>query len=369
MKKVLFATTALIATAGMAAAEVNISGGGRLGLVYSSGNGASAPAVVAAARAANAAAVLAAAGASARIAAGTGTAADYANVLNAATTATALSNALGSDALRYEMRMTINIDGSGETDNGLTYGGRIRLRSDEGRTNTRVAQGNIFIGNDTWRVTVGNTDGAMLNRVNFFQGSVGLTGIGYNNVSFNMGTTASGTRWNLNSYSSGGNAGQVIRLDFNVGDFGVSLSSDVRGSFAASGTLHEDSIAASYNFGDWTVAAGYANNASGTANMWSASVNGSIGDFGVGIQYSDLDNVAAKVVLNGSYSFGDTNVTAFVSNTSWETAAIQAAAGSTEDTEYGIGFTHSLGGATLAGGVTRNFAGNTAADLGVRFSF
>ena len=38
MKKVLFATTALIATAGMAAAEVKISGYGRFGLDWNEAN-------------------------------------------------------------------------------------------------------------------------------------------------------------------------------------------------------------------------------------------------------------------------------------------------------------------------------------------
>ena len=38
MKKVLFATTALIATASMAAAEVRISGYGRFGLDYNDSN-------------------------------------------------------------------------------------------------------------------------------------------------------------------------------------------------------------------------------------------------------------------------------------------------------------------------------------------
>ncbi|MBC6442961.1 MAG: hypothetical protein GDA53_07540 [Rhodobacteraceae bacterium] len=38
-------------------------------------------------------------------------------------------------------------------------------------------------------------------------------------------------------------------------------------------------------------------------------------------------------------------------------------------TEYGIGFTHSLGGATRAGGVSRNYKKDIMADLGVRFTF
>ena len=308
MKKVLLATSALIATAGMASADVNLSGGARLGLVYSSG---------------------------------TGTA----------------------DAIRFEKRFTINVDGSGETDGGLSFGGRIRLRSDEGDAAGGISSANVYIGNDTWRVTVGNTDGAMLNRVGYFQGSVGLTGLGFRNVSFNIGTSS----WGLASFSSRGNAGQVIRLDFNVGDFGVSLSTDNRGNFAAAGAAHEDSIALSYNFGDWTVAAGYADE--GAADIWSLSAVGKIGDFGLGLGYSDRSTVGSKVTLEGSYSFGSTNVTAFVANTSEDTVGSAGIGLAGNDTEYGIGFTHSLGGATLAGGIVRDFTGTTAADFGVRFKF
>jgi len=70
MKKVLFATTALVATAGMAAADVKIGGSARFGLTY-----------------------------------------------NDATSTTAV-----------EKRMTINLDGSTSTDSGLELGGRIRLQ-------------------------------------------------------------------------------------------------------------------------------------------------------------------------------------------------------------------------------------------------
>lgn len=313
MKKVLFATTALIATAGMAAADINLSGSGRIGITYNSG----VPA--------------------------------------------------GFDKLRFEKRMTINIDGSGETDGGLSFGGRIRLRSDEGDAASGISSANIFIGNDTWRVTVGNTNGALVQRVNYFQGSVGLTGLGYRNVSFNVGAAS----WALNSYSSRGNAGQVVRLDFNAGDFGVSLSTDFRGANVPAAMIHEDAIAISYNFGDWSVAAGYATDVLGVANssIWSMSANGSVGDFGVGIQYSDMQNVGTKVALNGSYNFGDTRVTAFVAKTSEDVLGSAGIGAAGSESEYGIGFTHSLGGATLAGGIARNFGKNTVADLGVRFSF
>lgn len=316
MKKVLFATTALVATAGMAAADVTLSGSGRLGIVYNGANTAAAPGA-------------------------------------------------GSSKTKVERRMTINIDGSGSTDGGLEFGGRIRLRSDEGDAAGGVSSSNVFVGNDTWRITVGNTDGALLNRVGYYQGSVGLTGLHWANLSFNIGSN----RFYLNSFSSRGNSGDVVRLDFNVGGFGVSLSTDSSGDFASNGS--EDAIAVSYNFGDWTVAAGHAKDANGAGlDATSLSVVGSIGDFGVGLGYTDLKTVGAKVTVSGSYSFGDTTITGFVANTDEDvagSAGIPAVGGS--DTEYGLGFTYSLGGATLAGGISRNFSEDTMADLGIRFGF
>lgn len=311
MKKVLFATTALVATAGMAAADVTLSGSGRFGIVY-----------------------------------------------NDALTAP------GQSKTKVERRMTINIDGSGSTDGGLEFGGRIRLRSDENDAAAAASSSNVWMGNDMFRITVGNTDGAMLNRINYYQGSVGLTGLHWANVSFNIGTQ----RFYLNSFSSRGNAGDVVRLDFNVGGFGVSLSTDSTGDHLSNGS--EDAIAVSYNFGDWTVALGHAKDAAGVGmDATSASISGSIGDFGVGLGYTDLDMAGSKVVLSGSYNFGDTTVTAFVANTDEDAPGSAGIPATGTETEYGIGFTHSLGGAVLAGGISRDYTDNMMADLGVRFNF
>jgi len=245
MKKVLFATTALIATGGMAAADVTLSGSGRFGIVYN-------------------------------------------------------DSAALTSSTKIEKRMTINIDGSGSTDGGLEFGGRIRLRSDENEAGSGQSSANVFMGNDMFRITVGNTDGALLNRVGYYQGSVGLTGLQWANVSFNIGTNT----FYLNSFSSrGGGAADVVRLDFNAGGFGVSLSTDSTGDHTSG--ISEDAIAVSYNFGDWTAAAGIAKDANGAGqDATSLSIVGSIGDFGVGLGYTDLKTIGNKVTLSGSYSFG-----------------------------------------------------------------
>ena len=316
MKKVLFATTALVATASVAAADVTLSGGGRFGLVYNSQS---------------------------------------------------TDGVKSTDSkVRLERRMSINIDGSGSTDGGLEFGGRMRLRSDEGEVATAVASSNLFLGNDSFRITVGNTNGALLQRVGYFQGAVGLTGLHWANLSFNIGTS----RWDLNSYSSAGNTGDVVRLDFNAGGLGVSLSTMQTGTHNTAAVVTEDSIALAYNFGDWTLAGGFAADGSGANNdVMSLSAVGSMGDFGVGLGYTDKDNIGSKVTLSGSYSFGDTSVTGFVANTSEVSLGTAGMVAADTGSEYGIGFSHSLGGATLAGGVSKNYTKNTQADLGVSFSF
>ncbi len=311
MKKVLFATSALVATAGMSAADVNVGGSARIGLVYD-------------------------------------------------------NNSTLAQTVKVEKRISINLDGSGSTDGGLEFGGRIRLRSNENDSMGDVSSGNVYVGNDTWRVTVGNTSGALVTRLGYLQGSIGLTGLQWENVSFNIGSNT----FALNTYSSSGNAGgDVVRLDFNVGGLGISLSTDSTGDHLNNGS--EDALAVGYNFGDWNVAAGYGKDVAGSgADIWSVSAAGSIGEFGVGLQYSDMTGVGNKAVLNGSYDFGDTTVVAFIARTQVDVAgAFDFPAGSTSETGYGLGFTHSLGGATLAGGVSHNFAGDTMADMGIRFSF
>ena len=107
MKKILFASTALIATAGVAAAEVSFGGYGRFGLFYDEG--------------------------------ATGTAKET----------------------RLEQRFRLNISASNETDGGVTVGGRIRLQTGEGSDGGASGEGPgaagfwVYFGG--FRVDVGNT--------------------------------------------------------------------------------------------------------------------------------------------------------------------------------------------------------------------
>ena len=95
-----------------------------------------------------------------------------------------------------------------------------------------------------------------------------------------------------------------------------------------------------------------------------------MGDFGMMVNYTDKEAIGSKIVLAGSYAMGSTSLTGFVASSSEDTAGSAGlnAAGA-QKTEYGLGFSHSLGGASLKGGVSQNYTGETMADLGVSFGF
>jgi outer membrane protein OmpU len=308
MKKFLLATTALVATAGMSAAGPSISGEGRVGLVYN----------------------------------------DDPNGLDS--------------SFRLERRITIDVEGSGSTDGGVDFGGLIRVRSDEGDV-TALSGSNVWIGSNTWRLTGGNASGAVATRVGLDGGEVGLTGNKYGNSLVNIGKNEE----LVTDFSSNGKGDEVIRLDFNVGDFAASLSTtDNVTELGGSATDGSNEIAVSYDFADWTIGAGFEDDAAGNDYMVVA-LDGSYGDFGVGIGYADAEEIGSKIRVYGSYNFGDTDVTAFLADADIDVNGSGAAI--VDTTVGGIGFTHSLAGATLAGGVETAHDGNVHADFGIRFGF
>ena len=120
----------------------------------------------------------------------------------------------------------------------------------------------------------------------------------------------------------------------------------------------ETSAHVSYNFGDWTAALAVADGPTAGEEATMVTLGGSIGSVSVGLAAADVDGLT-NVRVNAGFDVGaGTTVTAYY----------QSNDGSADDT-YGLGFTHSLGGATLAGGVSNTFTGATVAAFGVRFGF
>lgn len=123
MKKILLATTMLIGAAGMAAAEVAVSGSGRLGVVYD-------------------------------------------------------GNTAGTDVskAKFTSRVRVSFAGTGETDSGLSFGFSVRA-DQSGQGNTSNNDSTIYIGGSFGKITFGDNDSA----ANTLVGNVdakSLTGIG-----------------------------------------------------------------------------------------------------------------------------------------------------------------------------------------------
>ena len=160
MKKVLLATTALALTAGVAYAEVSVSGNARMGLQSNDGT------------------------------------------------------------TTLEKRMTVNLGGSAETTSGLSLGAAMNIRSNEnGGAVLSGAKVHLSTGGVT--VAVGNIDGAIESMPGIYSPSVGLTGLGWGGLAVN---TAANGAVGWASYSSSGNGAEGIEVIYSAGAVSAHLS-------------------------------------------------------------------------------------------------------------------------------------------------
>jgi outer membrane protein OmpU len=343
MKKVLFATTALVATAGVAAADVTFGGYGRFGVLYNS------------------------------------TAGDD-NVLGTA------DDVSSTDVTS---RFRLQIDTTAESDSGVTIGARTRINQDGGGSGTGLNGVRFFARTGGLEVGVGNIFGALEFMPGMYPVDLGLTGLGYDYTAFNF---------NGDAYSSGGaGASQQNGLEvmYKMGDLSMHLSAsdggttynnntvagnDVEG--AAADGVDRDRVAAhiAYTYSGFTFALGGQDSADLGDTELAASVAGKIGMADVTLAYADNGTSGDQVTLAASFDVGAaTQVDVYYADRSGATRlrgddgaddAVYVAGTEYNGDSFGIGFHHNLGGGTsLRGGVARQFTGVTRADLGVRFNF
>ena len=375
MKKILFATTALVATASVAAADVSFSGYGRFGAIYIEGADATGtPAAIAAAQAtaaADAAAAAAAAAAyNAALATGTATAAQalaMANTAGQAATSAAALNAIDGtpDVTGIYTRIRLQIDMTTEADNGLTFGARLRMEDtsvdgvgygDGGASSGGFNGARFWASAGGLTIGVGNILGAIEAMPGVYMAThsagMGLTGLGWHNMVTN---TAAKGYFNWDAYSSTGTGVDGIEVLYNAGDFAghISYSENAAG-------IANVGVNVSYSFNDWKVALGYVDSDNDTRDKVVLTVGGKIGPANVTLGFADNAGTN-KVALNGIFEVGAaTNVMVFVADE--DTAG--------QDTSYGIAVAHQLGGgASLEAGLVSTPAGLMTADAGIKFNF
>lgn len=269
MKKVLFASTALVAFAGAAAAEVTISGNAEMGLIVGDGGVAST-----------------------------------------------------DNDVEFFTDIDVVFTMSGETDSGLTYGATIDLDESDGSNSTQGSatidsgpdgifgtaddfviipgasgssgafagrtQGGetIFLSGGFGTLTAGDTDGAL---------DWALTEVAFNSGSLNDDETEH-AGYNGNSGLDGIYDGQVVRYDYSVGDFGIAVSAEIDDADGGVGNDNDPviGIGAKYsldlaNISGVGIAIGYQKAEDDEAI--GASLNGTVFGFNVGVSYLNRNSL------------------------------------------------------------------------------
>ncbi|MFC0339692.1 porin [Paracoccus niistensis] len=350
MKKLLIATSALVALTGAASAEVALTGDGRMGLVWDGENA------------------------------------------------------------QFSSRVRAKFNLSGETDSGLSFGGSFRVdqenyRADpEGRSAAHGTAGSVYVSGTFGKLSMGDVVSAAeaaigdLTELGYTSGEFAsnpeeidfLTGDGENEE---QGPTAlyeytfSGV--NLFASMTDGSrrdcsASNVIVGDLECYDFDEDDSTDVAFS-----------LAAGYEFGAYNVALAYSENGDGREIVVGGTA--AINEFKIKGFYADYDDRDLAQLGDFEYDFDDDESTFEVDYDRayglsveyamangvgiqglWirrEVEILEGFGDAAEDTydAYGIGASYDLGaGATLAGAVIKNelFADNeTRADVGIKFQF
>ncbi len=332
MKKLLLASTMLVAGAGMAAAEISLSGYGRFGLQYVEDRG-----------------------------------------VDSLTGETLEDTVISS-------RLRLNIVGTTETDQGVTFGAKFRVQFDDGDFGATANNAQFWTSYNGVTVSVGNVDTAF--------DSVALTydsEMGYEATSFGDAQSAFFAYNSKQALVPGANnVASLLGVDLRDGYNGIALTYAISGvnlyvsyvdpnqyfdtALLGAGSEEEIGIAADWSNDMIALAAAYTSNAGGIKDNDIAFLGAAykFNDVGaVGLNWYDNGEIGGvdvgdQVTLYGNYSFGATTVRAYVSDID-QTGA---------DTAYGIGADYAFAeGVKVSGSVQSGFYDETVADVGVRFDF
>ena len=328
MKKILLATTMLVAGASIAAAEVTLSGSARMGVIS-----------------------------------------NFDNVLT--------TNVDESD-IEFTSRARVVFNLSGESDSGLSFGASFRA-DNAAAANTGDA-GSVFISGAFGKLSMGDVDGAAQMATGHVAG-VGLTGLGDLNESVFLGAGDGATDPTaLYEYAAGDFT--VYLSVTNPTTTIVAPAPAPAVPFAATSITDTVAIAlgAKYTFGDYTVGLGY------------EKLEGKIDAAPAAADDTDVDHIVLKASANvagfdvqGLIGQADgtlngavlNNAKQYAASVSYTTGALTGTVFYTDDsdlggtTAYGLGGSYDLGGgASVVGGISKNHDADTEAfDLGVNFSF
>ena len=315
MKKALIASTALVLSAGVAAADVTISGYGRTGVVY-------------------------------------------------------IEDRAGNET-RVDSRLRMNLDASTSTDQGVDFGARFRLQWDQDATNGQgesaaTNAGKLWITASGLTVEVGNVDNAYDSSSLLFAPELGAFDVNagarngayfaYESNGYDRNRQGLGVKYSFDSLT--------LRASY--------IDPDQSGVNEALTGEEEFSILAQYTWNDRLELEGaYTVNGAGFDDndiFFIGARYAVMENARIGLNYVDASNDSVveegnTITLYGDYTLADglTNIEAFIANNDLD--------GNETDNAFGIGVNYDLGGARLGASLQRDYAEKIRADMGVRFDF
>ncbi|WP_296762745.1 porin [Sediminimonas sp.] len=305
MKKILFATTALVASAGMAAADVSFGGYARWGVDYDE---ARAPA----------------------------------------------------DETRIESRFRLIITATTESDNGLNFGAQVRYQANEAGSTYAGTSGfnnpRFWVSTGGLEVSMGHVQGAFEFMPGIYAGSVGLTGLGYANVV---------TNYNVDFYTSGAQGREGFDIKYAMGDFSAHLSHSLsQTGYGVNGTQDRTGLHLAYSFGDYNAAIAFQDSDIVGDTEWALTAGGAFGPANLTLQVADNGNMMGgdtlKYGIAGSFDVGAaTSISGYINHDEIP---------NDENMGIGVVHDLG-GGASIRAGVAELAGSRTRADAGVQFSF
>ncbi|SMO71896.1 porin [Paracoccus laeviglucosivorans] len=321
MKKVLFATSALVMSAGFASAEVAVSGDGRMGMIYD-----------------------------------------------------------GND-VQFSSRARVKFTLTGESDAGLSFGGAFRVdqenySSNDYRSAARGTGGSVWVSGTYGKLSMGDVVGAAeaaigdLYEVGYTDGSFAgdveeisfLVGDGNN---LDQGPTA------LYEYTVNNISLYASMTDGSDTDWFTTVGADTDGGLSDELAY---SLAAKYEGSNFWAALSYSKH--DEAKEIGLAAEATFNNFaikGVYMDYEDafdgdLNELEYTAGLAGSYQMDAILVKGFWRQDKYD---LFGTAGSEKYDSFGIGADYDLGGgAVLAGGIVdTDYLDDTVVDMGVKFKF
>ena len=251
MKKLLIASTALVASAGFAAADIAVTGGASMGVKY---------------------------------------------------------NSTAADTLTAHEEIDFNIVGSGTTDGGLTFGASLDVDQSSSGGGSGVSDSEVYISGSFGTITVGAiSNGGDIGGV----ADLGFDDIGVDDAGEAGKNQGSFDVHYKNTFGDITLTASLSTLDANSGDYGIGIAYAAGGYSVALGTSRDDSAAATGShitlggtFGDIAAKATYTQGPATTG--YGVELGYTMGATALTFVYSDNDaaNQEASYGVGFSYSLG-----------------------------------------------------------------